>query len=159
MSTASSSAARIRMATLADAEAIARLSGMFGYEPDVDAHTERLVQLLSRPEHAVWIAEHDGRTAGWLHAMRRFSLESPSYVEIAGLVVDEAARSLGIGAQLVDTAERWAREHGHYELRVRSNLVRERAHAFYLRNGYAPVKRQQVFAKALTEIVAIKEHS
>ena len=139
----------IRPATLADSEAIARLSGMFGYEPDVDAHHERLAQLLSRPEHAVWVADDEGRIVGWLHAMLRLSLESPSYAEIAGLVVDENERSRGIGAQLTRIAEQWAREQGIHEMRVRSNVIRERAHAFYRRDGYRPIKQQQVFVKTL----------
>jgi hypothetical protein len=34
-------------------------------------------------------------------------------------------------------------------MRVRSNAIRERAHAFYLRDGYARVKTSAVFEKAL----------
>ncbi|WP_028081990.1 GNAT family N-acetyltransferase [Solimonas soli] len=139
----------VRPAGLDDAPAIAALSGMFGYEPDVDAHTERLAQLLSRPEHAVWVAEHEGRVAGWLHAMLRLSLESRSYIEIAGLVVDQGLRSRGIGAALLRAAEQWAKERGHHEMRVRSNVLRSRAHAFYAREGYAETKQQRVLAKRL----------
>ena len=141
----------VRPACLDDAPAIAALSGMFGYEADVEAHAERLAQLLSRPEHTVWVADEEGRVVGWLHAMLRLSLESPSYVEIGGLVVDKRERSRGIGVQLVRTAERWALERGIREMRVRSNVIRERAHAFYRRDGYRPIKLQQVFAKTLIE--------
>jgi hypothetical protein len=34
-------------------------------------------------------------------------------------------------------------------LRVRSNAIRERAHAFYLRDGYTRVKTSAVFEKPL----------
>jgi hypothetical protein len=34
-------------------------------------------------------------------------------------------------------------------MRVRSNVIRERAHRFYLREGYAEKKRQAVFLKQL----------
>ncbi|MGH8447555.1 MAG: GNAT family N-acetyltransferase [Solimonas sp.] len=139
----------LRPAAVDDAAAIARLSGMFGYEADADAHAGRLTLLLGRPEHAVWIADIDGEIRGWLHAMQRLSLESASYVEIAGLVVDEAARSQGIGARLVQAAEAWAVALGLREMRVRSNIIRERAHAFYERAGYRAIKDQRVFAKAL----------
>jgi len=46
-------------------------------------------------------------------------------------------------------AEQWARVHGFALMRVRSNVVRERAHRFYEREGYARVKTQAVFRKAL----------
>jgi hypothetical protein len=34
-------------------------------------------------------------------------------------------------------------------MRVRSNVIRERAHEFYKREGYAEKKRQVVFEKSL----------
>lgn len=139
--------AEIRRAGVEDAEAIARLSGMFGYAPDVAAHLDRLVLLLTRPDHAVWVAVDEGRIAGWLHACLQLALESGGYAEISGLVVDEALRGRGFGAALLRAAEDWALERGHAEMRVRSNTIRERAHAFYRREGYEPVKRQQVFVK------------
>ena len=52
------------------------------------------------------------------------------------LVVDESRRGLGIGAALVDAALDWAAGQGFDTLRVRSNVVRERTHAFYERLGF-----------------------
>ncbi|NKF23845.1 GNAT family N-acetyltransferase [Solimonas marina] len=139
----------IRSAEVTDAAAVARLSGMFGYAPDVAAHSERLVRLLSRADHAVWVAEAEGRIAGWLHACQQLALESGGFAEILGLVVDEQLRSHGIGAALLRTAEQWAGTQGQRSIRVRSNTARERAHQFYLREGYVATKRQQVFSKTL----------
>ena len=48
---------------------------------------------------------------------------------------------------LLAAAEAWAREHGFASMRVRSNILRERAHRFYLREGYIEKKRQAVFLK------------
>lgn len=36
-------------------------------------------------------------------------------------------------------------------MRVRSNVIRERAHRFYEREGYARIKAQAVFRKQLTK--------
>lgn len=139
----------LRKAALDDAAAISRLSAMFGYRDDVDAHRLRLSALLAHADHGVLVAAHNDAVAGWLHVMLRRSLESASFVEIAGLVVNEQMRSAGIGAALVAAAEDWAQQRGHSEIRVRSNLLRERAHAFYVRQGYAMTKRQQVFVKRI----------
>jgi ribosomal protein S18 acetylase RimI-like enzyme len=46
-------------------------------------------------------------------------------------------------------AQNWARLHGARQLRVRSNVVRERAHGLYRRLGFAETKRQAVFDKEL----------
>jgi GNAT superfamily N-acetyltransferase len=64
-------------------------------------------------------------------------------------VVDEKQRSQGAGAQLLETAERWAKTKGCKSMSVRSNIIRKRAHAFYLRNGYEHYKTQKAFRKSL----------
>jgi GNAT superfamily N-acetyltransferase len=47
----------------------------------------------------------------------------------------------------VSAAETWAAKRGAKRLRVRSNVMRERAHRFYERLGYTITKRQAVFDK------------
>jgi len=61
----------------------------------------------------------------------------------------EGHRSAGAGKLLLDEAERWAREHGCSAVNLRSNVIRERAHQFYLRNGYEHYKTQKAFRKKL----------
>jgi GNAT superfamily N-acetyltransferase len=65
------------------------------------------------------------------------------------MVVTRASRSQGIGSAIVSAVEQWAREQGERSLRVRSSIVRERAHKFYLREGYTEVKQQKTFVKTL----------
>jgi GNAT superfamily N-acetyltransferase len=86
---------------------------------------------------------------GWIDLSVEYHLQSEPAVLIGGLVVAESARGRGIGKQLCKAAEDWARAHGVRRLRVRSNAIRERAHAFYLRDGYAQVKTSTVFEKTL----------
>ncbi len=64
-----------------------------------------------------------------------------------GLVVDEAVRSQGCGWLLLDAGEKWARKKGCKGVSVRSNVIRERAHEFYLRHGYEHYKTQKAFRK------------
>ena len=66
-----------------------------------------------------------------------------------GVVVSERVRGQGIGRQLCKAAEDWARAQGVARLRVRSNAIRGRTHAFYLRDGYAQVKTSAIFEKTL----------
>jgi GNAT superfamily N-acetyltransferase len=95
------------------------------------------------------VARLGGRAAGWLQVSRPRIFETPDSAEIAGLVVDEAERGRGIGPLLLRAAEDWARRAGCAALRVRSNVIRERAHAFYRREGYRDIKKQCVLEKRL----------
>lgn len=86
---------------------------------------------------------------GWVHVFLSRLLESDPEAEIGGLVVDQHHRGLGIGQRLVEEAERWARRQRCRSVRLRSNVIRTRAHAFYERLGFKVVKSQKVFRKSL----------
>lgn len=139
-----------RRAAPEDAAAIATLSGQLGY-PSTDAEVRaRLADVVEREDSAVFVTEEAGNVIAWIHVYGIHTLESDAHAEIAGLVVDEAHRNRGIGQALVGAAERWAIEAGYRDIRVRSNVVRERTHRFYEREGYRIVKRQAAFVKDLT---------
>lgn len=142
-------AVRVRAATLADAAALAPLSGQLGYPATPEEIALRLRRILDDAEHAVFVAEAGGRIAGWVHVFVSRTVEAHARAEIGGLVVDEAARSQGIGRALMAHAEAWAREKGCEAVGLRSNVIREQAHAFYERLGYRLIKTQKCFRKAL----------
>ena len=138
----------VRVATSADAEALALLSGQLGYPADAAAILRRMGGLI---DHGVVLVAVDpqGAICGFAHAEPRCLLIAEPFVELAALVVPENARGSGAGATLLAAVEAWTREHGIASVRVRSNVLRERAHRFYLREGYAEKKRQAVFLKRL----------
>ena len=141
---------RIREAAAADAGALARLSGQLGYPAEPPAIARRLAAIAVHAAGAVLVAESgDGTIAGWAHVLPQRRLEHDANVELAGLVVDESRRGAGVGAALLRAAEQWGSAHGYSEIVVRSNVIRGRAHRFYLREGYAEKKRQAVFVKRL----------
>jgi GNAT superfamily N-acetyltransferase len=108
--------------------------------------------LKPASKHAVFVAESRDAAAGlvgWLHVSVSHLLESDIRAEVNGLIVAEGQRSAGAGAKLLEAAEEWARRHGGQAMNVRSNVIRERAHSFYERNGYEHYKTQKAFRKAL----------
>ena len=141
---------RIRRAKLQDALRLAELATQLGY-PSTAAHLrQRLRQISPASQNAVFVAEAKGAgVVGWLHVSKQALLESDIRAEVNGLVVKEGHRSLGAGARLIASAEDWARKHGCKYMSVRSNVIRERAHKFYERNGYEHYKTQKSFRKPL----------
>ncbi len=138
---------QIRAATVGDAAALARLSSQLGYPAPAQAIVRRLQDIHTHAAGVVMVAEIGGVVAGWAHVLPQRRLEHGVNAELAGLIVDEHRRNAGIGAALLRAAETWARQNGYSELVVRSNIIRERAHRFYLREGYVEKKRQVVFVK------------
>jgi GNAT superfamily N-acetyltransferase len=140
----------IRPARSDDAAALADLSTQLGYPATAETLNQRLTRVRVEGVGEVFVAidVHD-RVLGWTHVVPRLHLEESPFAELAGLVVGDGARGAGVGAALLSAAEQWARQHGFVQFRVRSNVVRERAHRFYLREGYVERKRQVVFDKTL----------
>jgi GNAT superfamily N-acetyltransferase len=129
---------------------MADLAVQLGYECTGEELQKRLSHMQDPSGYAVFVAElPEGRIAGWIGAYVFRSVETGSCVEISGLVVDQNVRSRGIGKMLLDSAEQWARSVGCDAISVRSNIKRDRAHRFYINNGYEHVKTQKEFRKRL----------
>ena len=125
------------------------MSGQLGYPATADEAIQRLHDVNQYHEHAVFVAEADGRLAGWIHVFLRPSLTTEASAEVAALVVDENTRSHGLGQALLGEAERWTVEQGYRTVTLRSNVKRVRAHAFYERLGYENIKTSKSFRKIL----------
>jgi ribosomal protein S18 acetylase RimI-like enzyme len=76
-------------------------------------------------------------------------IESPSYVEIGGLIVDSTFRGRKIGKILVERCEKWSILSGYKEIRVRTNETRVETLIFYEKIGFEVTKSQKVFKKEL----------
>jgi GNAT superfamily N-acetyltransferase len=139
----------LRAASPDDAAAVADLATQLGYPTQPEQAAARLRDLAGRPDHAVLVAAEGGAVIGWIHVCGERRVETDPFAEIAGLVVDAARRSRGAGAALVEAAADWARAEGYATLRVRSNTVRTRTHAFYERAGFTRAKTQVVLARDL----------
>lgn len=140
----------IRRGRTSDAARLAKLSGQLGYPATATQILERIHRLKTDTRNALLVAEtRDAGVIGWAHVSVNYLLEVGTRAELNGLIVEESVRSLGAGAKLLEAAERWARERGCPVMSVRSNVIRERAHKFYERNGYEHYKTQKAFRKAL----------
>ena len=139
----------VRPARLKDTARIAELCGQLGYPSSCEQVDARLRAHQGAEEHAIFVGEQGQEVVGVLDVFVMRTVESEPRAEVAALVVDEKCRSCGVGQLLLERAEAWAREHGCAEIGLRSNVIRERAHRFYERQGYRVVKTQKTFRKSL----------
>jgi GNAT superfamily N-acetyltransferase len=146
-------APRIRPARPADAADLARLTTQLGYPVDPGEQGRRLERVLASGEDdAVLVAvDTADRPLGWVHVAMRRLLELEDTAQVTGLVVDEAARSGGIGAALLAAGEAWAHERGCRTMDIASRESRVDAHRFYERHGYTRYKISHRFRKTLAD--------
>jgi ribosomal protein S18 acetylase RimI-like enzyme len=141
---------KIRRARASDAATVAELSGQLGYPTPAKKMAKRLKSVLKDQDAACFVAEtKEQGVVGWVHVSTTPLIEVERRAEVNGLVVDEAVRSHGAGWLLLDAAEKWANKQRCKGMSVRSNVLRERAHSFYLRHGYEHYKTQKAFRKNL----------
>jgi len=133
-----------------DAEAAAELSGQLGYEASAAGMRTRIERLLcNAANQAVYVAAVDEKVVGWIEIAIVQHLQSDPHTLVGGLVVRDGMRSLGIGRKLLLEAEAWSRTKGIPVVRVLSQIKRQDAHRFYLREGYRQVKTSAVFEKSV----------
>jgi GNAT superfamily N-acetyltransferase len=145
-----SQALRIRRAAVADAAEISRLAAQFGHPVAIKDMRARIAVLDAMPSQQLLVAEGPGTgLLGWIQVERRLVLTAGERVEIIGLVVDESARRRGVGSLLVNAVQQWALAENLGAMVVRSNVVRDASHEFYLARGFSRVKTQHIYSKSL----------
>ena len=128
-----------------DASAGASLCVQLGYNLSIEQTLENIRAILAHKVHDAFVAANESRVIGWIGVSLAFQIESPSYCEIRGLVVDDLFRKQGVGKLLVDKAKSWSRDKGNDRLRLRCNMKRTETHLFYRHLGFEEVKEQKVF--------------
>jgi GNAT superfamily N-acetyltransferase len=97
----------------------------------------RLFLPQDSPDAAVFVAVMDGRVVGFVEVLLRGPPEQPSMIEppvlgyVRELGVSEDARGTGIGSQLMQAAEKWARLAGAQAMMVDTGAKNSQAQRFY----------------------------
>jgi len=131
----------VRPASLADWPAVAALLAELG-RPDVlggpgEALARELFdRYLRREDTVALVAVADGSVVGFvdLEFRERLNFTTPQ-AWIPDLIVAEAARGRGAGHALLARCQETARARGCWSLSLESASWRDRAHAFYRREG------------------------
>jgi GNAT superfamily N-acetyltransferase len=132
---------------------IRRYWGFEGIEGFAALRIELLLkELLAGPvaRGAIWVAESQGRLAGYLIVVLVMSVEHQGLMgEIDEFFVSPEARSHGTGARLLAAAEADLVRRGCVRLQLQLALRNSRARAFYARHGYAARAGYELLDKPL----------
>jgi GNAT superfamily N-acetyltransferase len=132
---------RVRPATVADAELLARLIEELNADQGeegghVDAAAVRRAGFGPTPEFRALLAEIDGEPVGYALFHPSWSTEyALAGLYVYDLYVREAARGRGVGRELVAALAALAKAEGRSFLWWNSKADNLRAHAFYRRLG------------------------
>lgn len=128
-----------------DAETVSRLSHQLGYYFSPPETSDQIEEIITSEDNCAFVAVCNYKVIGWIHAFKTIRLETKTFIEIGGLVVDEDNRGKGVGKMLVNKVKEWCIAQGINSLKVRSNIKRTEAHKFYLKLGFSESKKQKVF--------------
>jgi len=122
----------------------------YGWDTRFEALVARIgadvIDRFDAAREAGWIAERDGSNVGCVFLVQRRDDASGAVVDgtaqLRLLLVEPAARGLGIGARLVDECERFARARGYRRIVLWTNSVLVAARAVYAKAGYRLVESE-----------------
>lgn len=141
---------KIREIRITDYRAIYLLN--VDFNPKLRLYAEEKVQekiaiIAEQTNDVIFVFERDGEVIGYIHGSPYELLYSDSLVNVLGLVVREKDRNQGIGGQLIERLEQWAKDKGCSGMKLLSHPSRIHAHRFYERRGYTFTKDQKNYIK------------
>lgn len=133
----------IRQANEEDSDALAFLIAERGFDYSTDSLLvrERFVNL-NQAGDLILVAVLDSEVVGMILLHRTYFLHRVPDGRISSLVVSEKHRNFGIGAKLVESAEKVFRNWGCGRIEVTSGIKRESAHRFYIRAGFSEAPKR-----------------
>jgi GNAT superfamily N-acetyltransferase len=127
---------------------ISRHGALYAQEFGWDMHFEalvahiaaRFIEQFDAAREACWIAERGGQPLGCVFLVQARDEDTqavePGTAQLRLLLVEPAARGLGVGAALVDACERFARSAGYRRIRLWTQSMLLAARSIYQRAGY-----------------------
>ena len=135
---------KIREVQESDYGTLVLLLKQLGYGGNDVVSVANRVALIKAHDGVTFVVEDDGANVVGFAALTFMPLMHCDglLARIAAICVDENTRSAGVGGALVRFIENYSVERGCVILEVTTNLVRLKAHQFYLNNGFVETHKR-----------------
>ena len=123
-----------------------------GYDSTLEKVAAQIEKFnLSDSGHFCFVYEEEqtGNILGYVEAEAYESVYSDSGLNVLGLAVFPSAQGRGIGRQLMERVEEFAKSSHYAFIRLNSASHRKEAHIFYEHIGYEGNKTQKRFLKIM----------
>jgi GNAT superfamily N-acetyltransferase len=139
----------IRPMQFEDLSAVLIMADQLGYPSLPHEFEQRFLELTTLSHHQLYVLEDHKSIQGWIHLELVSDLIEEKKVEVKAMVVNEASRSKGFGSELLKKAREWGRDKGVRTIYLSCNIVRDKTHTFYLKEGFKKVKTSHFFEMAI----------
>jgi len=120
------------------------------FELTRDYIEDKINKFLSLPNAEILIARTPaGEMTGYACLAEVIFLGMEPFIELQSILVREDHRGNGVGASLMEAAEKWTKEKGFSKIVLSSRIQLSKSHAFYRRLGYTVFKQSYYFQKEL----------
>ncbi len=132
---------KVRLAHMDDLDEVTRLFDryriFYGQVSDIDAARKFIQMRFQQGDSTILIALDELRGVGFTQLYPSFSSVSMKRVWILNdLFVEETARCQGVGTQLMQVAESFARQTGAVRIALSTQMTNQRAQSLYESRGY-----------------------
>ena len=124
---------------------VTKLADQLGYPGNESDILTRLEWLQTLSNHGLFIYQKNDVVLGWIHLELVYDLIEKTMTEIKAIVVDETARGLGVGHALIEHAKTWSKDRGQDAIYLSCNILRDRTHKFYQREGFRTDRTSHFF--------------
>ncbi len=143
----------IRQATKKDYEEVSKLANKLWINSNLDELKQEYLKVLSSSKASIFIYYKNNEPVAFIDCRLRYDYvegakTSPvAYIE--GIYVNDNYRHQGIARQLIDTSEKWARDHGCCELASDCEFNNHDSYNFHIKAGFNEVNKVVCFLKKL----------
>ena len=124
------------------------LKNELGKNISVKTLESRIDKMSVDKNYKIFVAENNGETVGFVGLHMGFAFEFDGRVmRVIALAVKEEYQHSGIGTQLINACEEYAKQNGVTVIGVNSGMPRVIAHKFYEKQGF--YKKGYSFIKPL----------